>query len=367
MTALIGELGMAHDLRWARPRTVTLRGGKLHRLDSVGSLLGFSPLPARDRLRMGLALAYLRLLPSARTLEGKTASAWIRSRMGAAAYDTVWAPLLTAKFGDRAASVSLPWFWARVKDRTQELGYVHGGFQRFYNRLAERLRHDRVTLRLSTEVTRVSAIDGGLTVAAAAAPDRSPQTETFDQVISTLPTRVTCRLVPDLPAAFRSRYEWGEALGAHCLILSLRRSLTNAYWVNVNDPGYPFMVLVEHTNYMAPEDYGGRHLVYLGNYRPMADPLFQLTLDQVIERCAPYLSRFNPAFDRSWIANAWMFAAPYAQPIVTTDYPAHIPPFHTPLLGLHLANMFQVYPHDRGQNYSVALAQALVHHLETEQ
>jgi hypothetical protein len=61
-----------------------------------------------------------------------------------------------------------------------------------------------------------------------------------------------------------------------------------------------------------------------------------------------------------------MFAAPFAQPIVTTDYRAHIPPFHTPVPGLHLANMFQVYPHDRGQNYSVALAQALVQHLDRE-
>src|ERR1700694_3894340 len=41
MIALIAELGMADELRWARPRTVTLRSGTLHRLDSVGSLLRF--------------------------------------------------------------------------------------------------------------------------------------------------------------------------------------------------------------------------------------------------------------------------------------------------------------------------------------
>ena len=58
-----------------------------------------------------------------------------------------------------------------------------------------------------------------------------------------------------------------------------------------------------------------------------------------------------------------MFKAPFAQPIVTRDYAAHIPGFDTPLPGLFVANMFQVYPHDRGQNYSVELAERLIEHL----
>jgi hypothetical protein len=49
---------------------------------------------------------------------------------------------------------------------------------------------------------------------------------------------------------------------------------------------------------------------------------------------------------------------------VTTDYREHIPPFDTPLQGLFAANMFQVYPHDRGQNYSIELAERLARHLE---
>jgi hypothetical protein len=70
----------------------------------------------------------------------------------------------------------------------------------------------------------------------------------------------------------------------------------------------------------------------------------------------PYLSRFNPRFDRSWVKHAWAFGAPFAQPIVTVDYHQHIPPIETPLSGVFLANMFQVYPQDRGQNYSIAMA-----------
>jgi len=176
--------------------------------------------------------------------------------------------------------------------------------------------------------------------------------------------RLTCRLAPELPDDYRSRYEWGTAYGAHCLVLALARPLTSSYWLNVNDPGYPFMALVEHTNYMDPADYGGRRLVYLGNYRPMDDPLLRMPTDEVVAQFAPHLARINPDFDPGWITQAWSFAAPFAQPIVTVDYRNHIPPFETPVPGLWVASMFQVYPHDRGQNYSIELANRLVDHIE---
>jgi protoporphyrinogen oxidase len=146
-------------------------------------------------------------------------------------------------------------------------------------------------------------------------------------------------------------------------VLALDRPLTDSYWMNLNDPGYPFMALVEHTNYMQPADYGGRHLVYLGNYRPMDDPLLGTPKSEVVEQFAPFLARINPSFQADWVTDAWSFAAPFAQPIVTVDYRDHIPPFETPIRGLYVASMFQVYPHDRGQNYSIELAERLVSRL----
>jgi protoporphyrinogen oxidase len=365
ITRLITELGLGHQLEWRRPLTVTLLGGTVYQLDSALSVLRFKPLSPTDRLRMGVAIAVLRLLPSPEPLEGRRAAPWIRGAMGQASYEAVWRPLLTGKFGAVADEIALPWFWGRVHDRTPELGYMRGGFQRFYNALADRIRSLGGTLQLATEVRQIATSEDAFTVTYA--PLAEPQATTarsFEQVISTLPTRVTLRLAPQLPEAYRARYDWGRAYGAHCLILALDRPLTQSYWMNVNDPGYPFMVLVEHTNYMPLEDYGGRHLIYLGNYRPMDDPLFKMSQDEVLREFLPHLARINPAFAPSWVQQSWMFAASYAQPIVTTDYRAHIPPFETPLPGLYLANMFQVYPHDRGQNYSVELAERLVAQLE---
>lgn len=364
-TALIAELGLGDLLEWRRPLTTALRGGRVYQLDSARSVLRFQPISMLSRLRMGAALALLKLLPTAGPLEGKRAVPWIRSMMGAGAYDAVWGPLLKGKFGAVADEIALPWFWARVHDRTAELGYVRGGFQRLYNRLAERIRELGGDLRFGAAIQRIERDGEGIAVTyAPVGGPEAPQRETFDRCVSTLPTRLTCQLTPELPEAYRARYEWGRAYGAHCLILALDRQVTDGYWMNINDPGYPFMVLVEHTNYMPVEDYAGRRLIYLGNYRAMDDPLFRLSKQEVLDQFTPQIARINPAFDASWIQESWMFAAPYAQPIVTTDYREHIPPFDTPLPGLFAANMFQVYPHDRGQNYSIELAERLARHLE---
>ncbi len=350
---LITELGLGDELVWRRPRTVVLWDGRLHQLDSASSLLRFGPLPLSSRLRMGATLAVLRAFPDGGSLEGRTASTWLRSWMGSRAYGTVWEPLLSAKFGEAAETIALPWFWARVHDRTAELGYLRGGFRRLYDRLAERIGELGGELRFRTEVREVQRQTNGFRI------ELGGGVLEADAVISTLATRLTAGLVPELPQAWRARHEWGAALGAHCLVLALDRPLTDAYWVNVNQPGFPFVALVEHTNYMDAADYGGRHLVYLGSYRPMDDPIFKATKDDVLAEFLPHLASFNPAFDPSWVTDAWSFSAPFAQPIVTADYRHHIPPFETPVKDLYVANMFQVYPHDRGQNYSIDLANRL--------
>jgi protoporphyrinogen oxidase len=299
-------------------------------------------------------------LTSSGPYEGKTAEVWLRRWMGKRAYDMVFAPLFAAKFGAQRDHIALPWFWARFHDRTTYLGYLRGGFQLLYERLVERISQAGGKVLLGTRVESAQPLaDGRWEVRT------SQGTWTFDRVVSTMATRLTCRLIPALPDDYRARYDWGQAYGAQCLILALDRQMTDSYWINPCDPGYPFTSLVEHTNYRPPSEYGGRHLLYLGNYRPMDDPLFKMSKEELITGFLPHLKRINPAFSENWITESWLFQAPFAQPIVTTEYRQHIPPLRTPLKGLCVANMFQVYPHDRGQNYSFELAERLVKELES--
>ena len=358
---LIEELGLAESLHWYRPTTTVFLGGRSYPLDSPKAVLTFSPLPLPSRLRLAAGVAFLRLLPSPAVLEGRTAGRWMRQVMGRRVFDSVWGPLLRGKFHDAADEVSMPWLWARIHDRTAKLGYLDGGFHHLYAALSDRITATGGRVTYGASVAAIRRADGGVDVDLAAGG--TERTERFDRVVSTLATALTVRLTPEIPAEYSARHPAPRALGAHCLVLSLDRALTGDYWVGVNEPGIPFLAVVEHTNMVDPDAYGGRHLVYFGNYRPHDDPLFTSSTEDVIVQFEPGIRRLNPNFDRAWIQRAWSFGAPFAQPIVTPSFARTIPGFDTPVPSLYVANMFQVYPHDRGQNYSIALAEALVKHL----
>jgi protoporphyrinogen oxidase len=349
---VIEELGLGARLEWTRPRTVSMVNGKIYQLDSPLSLLLFRPWNMVERIRVGALLAYLKAAQP-QWLEDKTADAWLSKWMGKRPYEMIFQSLLIGKFGNLYDKIALPWFWARIHDRTTQLGYLRGGFQLVYDRLAERVSQLGGKVLLGTRVEKVEQQSGKWRVTT------NKGSWQFDRVISTFPTKLTCRLFPQLSQDYRDKYDWGQAYGAHCLILALDRPVTDSYWINICDRGYPFTGLFEHTNFRSPTEYGGRHLLYLGNYRPMNDPLFKQCKEEVMAAFLPHLQRIVPQFEASWVTESWMFMAPYAQPIVTTDYHKHIPPFETPLDNLWVANMFQVYPHDRGQNYSLELAEKL--------
>ncbi|GCE26458.1 oxidoreductase [Dictyobacter alpinus] len=350
---VIEELGLGDRLEWQHPRTVSLVGGENHQLDDPISLLKFAPLNIFERLRVGATLAFLKVA-NPEWLEGKTADAWLRRWMGLRPYKMIFETLFMGKFGKLYDQIALPWFWARIHDRTTQLGYVRGGFQLVYERLVERITQEKGKVLFNTTVESVEQNEVGWSV------KTDQGSWNFDRVISTLPTRLSCKLIVGLPEEYRQKYDWGQAYGAHCLILSLDRKLTDSYWINLCDHGYPFTGIFEHTNFRDPKEYGGQHLVYFGNYRPMDDPIFKKSKEELIQEFTPAIQKLSPDFSQDWIQDSWIFAAPYAQPIVTTDYREHIPSLHPPLPDLWIANMFQIYPHDRGQNYSLELAEKLV-------
>jgi protoporphyrinogen oxidase len=352
---LIEEVGLGDRLIWGQPNTSVLDHGRIFSLGSPVDLLRLRLLAPVERLRFIAGMALLKGIPNERAFSGQTAARWMPRLMGRRVHDVMFEPMLRGKFGARANEIAMSWLWSRVHERSFRLGYIRGGFQLLYDRLGERVQQMGGTVLLGTTAGEIRAVDGRVVVRT----DASGEHE-FDQLLVTLPTRLFTRLAVDLPAAYAERYQGPDHFGAHVLILGLDRSLVpGVYWLNINDRDMPFLALVEHTNFMPPADYGGLHLVYLGNYLPMDDPLFSASEEEVAALFLPALRRVRPDFDVSWVRQRWMFRAPYAQPIVTTNYLCQLPPHQTPLPGVFLANMAHVYPQDRGQNYSMRLGQRM--------
>ncbi|MBI2756025.1 MAG: NAD(P)/FAD-dependent oxidoreductase [Chloroflexi bacterium] len=360
MIRVIDEVGLSSRLIWGKPVTSMLWDDRIADLDGPLGFLKFPFLPLADRLRWIACLALLKLAPNEKPFVGQTALDWTRRMTGPNVQRVVWEPLLRGKFADRADQIVMTWLWSRFHERSLSLGYLRGGFQQLYEALGTHIARLGGRVHLSTTVTAIRPqADGSVLVES----DRNGA-ERFDQVLVTLPTRLFGRVAPDVPPGFLERYPGPEHFGAHVVILGLDRKLTeHVYWLNVNQPGFPFLALVEHTNFLPPEDYGGLHLVYLGNYLPMDHPLFGRDDAEVVSEFGAAVQRINPAFDPSWIRQSWVFKAPFAQPIVTAGYLDTLPPHDTPLPNVYLANMAHVYPQDRGQNYSLLLGERMARHL----
>jgi protoporphyrinogen oxidase len=160
-------------------------------------------------------------------------------------------------------------------------------------------------------------------------------------------------MTPDLPTDYRTQCEQIRFLGNSCLVLRLSRSLSSTYWLNVADPTFPFVGIIEHTNLDAKENYGGDHIVYLSKYLPTTEKLFSFSTDEMLDYCIPFIQKIFPEFNRSWILSHHVWKAHYSQPVITKHYSKLIPSLQTPIGGLWLCTMAQVYPEDRGTNYAV--------------
>jgi protoporphyrinogen oxidase len=350
---LIKELGWSDEVLFPRPVTAMYHDGKFYAFDSALAVLRFPGIPFVDRVRCGVVALYLRLTPRWEPLERVTADAWLRKWLGPRAYECMWKPMLVGKFGEENLPVvNMAWFWARVHARTPRLGTFKGGFQVFMDKLAQVITAQGAEIRLGSPVKGIEKRADG-TLRAATAEDA----EGFDALISTCSPALMADLTPDLPAAYTAQLRTLKSLGAVVMVLALDRQLTNGiYWHNLpKDAGFPFLAMVEHTNYMSPTHYGGDHIVYCGDYLHPSHEYFRLDKEELLERFLPALKRFNPQFDRRWVKQSWLWRSAYAQPVPSVNHSRNIPAIRTPVGGLYFASMSQVYPWDRGTNFAVEI------------
>lgn len=359
---LMGELGIRDKLEWYPSRTGWFRGGKIYPFVSPIDLLRFKPLRPWNRIRLGLAVLFLQKYDDWRRLEQTTATKWMRRWAGKNAYEQVWRPLMRGKFGTRHEDVSMAWLWGKIHLRTtsrkglnkEVLGYPHGSFQIIIDALEESIRTKGGEIHLGASVERIVTEweDGaqratGLQVNGEEMP--------FDRVIATIPSNRFLAIAPDMGEAYERKLKAGQYQGAICMLLTLTHPLSDTYWLNIGEEGVPFVALIEQTNFVPKEWYGGKHLLYVSNYLSTSDPYWRMGNDELLEAYVPYLQKINPAFSREWIEDCKVFREPAAQPIVTPNYSPLVPELQTPIENLILANTTQIYPEDRGTNYSVRL------------
>jgi protoporphyrinogen oxidase len=349
MLGLIDELGLSEDVLFPRPYTVLLHNGKWYPFDSILKALLFPGLGfGLNKIRFGLVGLYLRLTNNWKPLEKVTVEEWMRKWAGAEVYEKMWQPLVIGKFGPHYKDVNMAWMWARLKARTTNLGTFKGGFQAFADSFAEKLREMGVEIRLGARVDSIKREQDGLRVGS----------EKFDKVLVTTSPGLMAKLCAELPESYLKGLLELKSMGAVVMVMSLKHQLSEQgyYWFNLpKDAGFPFLALVEHTNYVSTESFGGDHILYAGDYLEPGHEYFTLSQNELLERFAPAFKRINPNFEMDWIKKTWLFKTDYGQPVPLVNHSKNIPAIETPVEGLYFASMSQVYPWDRGTNFAVEI------------
>ncbi len=354
---MVKELGLEGDVILLPTRTGMYFNGRMWKLSTPLDLLRFKALSLVDRIRLGLLVFQVRKIKDWKTIENLSIREWLEGMCGKSVYKVVWEPLINSKFSVYAEAVNAVWMWKKLVLRGstrndkggEELAYFKGGFGRLAEALVSAIQANGGEVSFNTKVQGVLTADKKMT---AVTTDRGNVEGEKFLFTPSFP------LIADMfqgsaEAEWLTKLRRVKYLGNMCLVLRLKHSLSDTYWLNVNDPGFPFVGVIEHTNFDTPENYKGSHISYLSRYLAVEDPVWSYTDDQYLDFALGHLQRMFPKFERSWVIDFKVWRSEYAQPVTERNYSQYVPDESTPFDNALISTMAQIYPEDRGTNYAI--------------
>jgi protoporphyrinogen oxidase len=275
----IRDLGLQDDLVWSRAGSGFFGRGRIVPLSTGLDFLRFPFLRLSEKIRLGRGiLAVSRRRGKAAEAEG-TAEPWLRARFGAGVTEKIWLPLLRSKFGDAAAETPAAFMAETIRRLRgarsgtagrERWGALRGGINSLVRAAGDRVRKAGVEIRTGEPVLGLTGeSEHSVRIRCAGGEER------FAAAILALPASAADRMIN--PEA-----EPVAHLGVVAVVLTLRRSLSPYYVLNLLDPGLPFTGVIESTNVRPPDSVGGLHLVYLPKYISPGNPLEKTPDDEVM-------------------------------------------------------------------------------------
>ena len=306
--------------------------GVVHPMDTIWEIAAYPYLSIYDKFRLGMLTMEIDVrggIPSFDTYDDFTdfenvpVEAFLRDHTTERVYEQFWEPLLDAKFGSRKTDVSAAWLLGRIKFRGErdllrgeQLGYIEGSFARLLDALVEAV--GETNIRTGAPVTELAIQDGAVTRVRAKGEGGGVIQPVDDVVVATMPNVLEELTGHPCEIDFQ---------GTVCAVVSLPEQLTDTYWCNFIDEA-PFGVLIEHTNFVPAERYGGEHLLYLASYvQDYGENLWKMDDEAVREHWLSALAELFPDYDRG--SENWMKVArnPRTAPVYERGYLETVIPY----------------------------------------
>ena len=356
--SILDELALADKMHWVETKMGYWYQGQLQPWGNPVALLKFKGLSLVAKFRYGLHAFLCTKRKNWKPLDHVEATGWIKRWVGAEAYEVLWRRLFDYKFYDYTSNLSAAWIWSRIRRIgssrysmfREKLGYLDGGSETLLQAMRVDIEKHGGEIHLKTPVSKVVIEEGRVK-----GVEVTGQVETFDKVISTVPLPYVPRLIPDLPADILQCFQSVNNIAVVCVIVKLRKALTENFWLNTNDPEMDIPGLVEYTN-LRPLDH---HIVYVPFYMPGEHPKFSEPDQAFLDKVRHYLKKINPALNDEDFIDLHASRYRYAQPICEPGYFDKLPPIALPVQGLWLADTSYYYPEDRGISESICFGRKM--------
>jgi protoporphyrinogen oxidase len=359
--ALLKELGLADRFRSVQTRTGFYTDGKLHSMSNSIEFLKFPPLGLVGKLRLALTIVHASRVKDWKPLERVPVADWLTKWSGTRTFEKIWRPLLRAKLGENYRESSAAFIWATIQRmyaarrsgmKTEQFGYVTGGYATILDRFAQVLHEGGVTVRTNAPVANIAA---GPAVELA-----NGERLDFDRVVCTAAAPLIPKLMPGLPEVERGRWKAVKYQGIVCASLLLAKPLADFYVTNITESWVPFTAVIEMSALVDRAEFGGKHLVYLPKYVMSDDPLLNEPDGAIRESFLAALERMYPHFQRSDVLAFEVARVKYVFPIPTIGYSERLPGFETGLPGVCVANSAHIVNGTLNVNETLALAERFV-------
>ena len=359
---LLADLGLDQSLRWTRTRTGFYTGAGFFPMSNAVDFLRLPLAGPAGKLRLAATLWSTSRRTNWKALEHRDLEDYLRCWSGDHAFETIWLPLLRAKLGDNYRRVSAAFIWAVIRRlmaarnsglKTEQFGYVAGGYERVLSSLCQALASSGVSLNLNHAVTSIGRTAGRrLSVGFG-----SGRNETFDRVIVTFPSPSVARVCQILSEAEREAFGRVEYVGIVCASLVMRRPLSDHYLTYITDASSPFTGVVEMSNLVDPAQFGGHALVYLPKYVPPDDPLFDTHGEVIRASWLDSLQQMYPGFRKQDVLQFRIARQRRVFALPVLGYSQMLPPMRTSVEGLHVVNSSYIVNGTLNVNETVGLAE----------
>jgi len=350
--AILDELALTDKVHWVETKMGYWFQEQLQPWGNPVALLKFKGLSLVAKFRYGLHAFLCTKRNDWEPLDHVEATGWIKRWVGKEAYEVLWRRLFDYKFYDYTDNLSAAWIWSRIRriGRSryslfrEKLGYLEGGSETLLQAMRADIEAHGGEIRLKSPISKVVIEDGkvcGVNVA--------EQFEAFDKVISTIPLPYIPRLMPDLPTEILEHFRSINNIAVVCVIVKLRKALSEYFWLNTNDPAMDIPGLVEYSNLRPLDD----HIVYVPFYMPGEHPKFAEPDQAFLDKVRRYLKKINPELCDDDFIDLHASRYRYAQPICEPGYLDKLPPVALPVIGLWVADTSYYYPEDRGISESI--------------